>query len=50
VDVDGSDTHILLDGKQLMQVTVARERRFAGKLGFFVQQAKVEFKGLELRK
>ena len=50
VEVDGSDASIFLDDKKLIEITVPRRQAFAGGLGLFIQNARVEFKDLELRK
>ena len=50
VEARGREARVFLDGKKVFEHIGERKQKFAGKFGFFVQNAKVEFKELELKR
>jgi len=49
IEVDRSEAKFLLDDNEMFEVIAPRRQAFEGKFAFFVQNAKVEFKDLELK-
>ena len=50
VEARGRQARVFLDGKEVFEHVGEKRQEFAGKFGFFVQNAKVEFKELELKR
>ncbi|MHC4954399.1 MAG: tetratricopeptide repeat protein [Planctomycetota bacterium] len=50
VEVSKDTAEIFFDDKQIIEAEVRRSQPWAGMMGFFVQDGKIEFKDLELKK